>query len=248
MPTAKSIRSPNTASSMARNRSYKEVSVASDAGLQRVLLDGKALKTPGGAVLMLPSKALAQAIAEEWRAQENVIQPGTMILTKLANTATDRVAPNLAKAREQILAFGKSDVVCYRAEAPAELVQYQEHAWNPLLAWARERFGASFRATAGLSFVEQDQAAVRALDKVLSGHDAFALAGLYSAASLLGSLVIALALLERKLSPEEAFATANLDRIYQAERWGWDEQERAKVAAERAELIQISSFLELLKR
>jgi len=233
---------------MARNRFYKDVSVGSIGGGHQIMLDSKAVQTPAGAPLAVPSHALAQAIAEEWDAQEKVIRPEAMILTKLANTAIDRVRPHTANAQNQILAFGKSDVVCYRAEAPAELVRRQALAWDPLLAWARERFGVSLRATSGLSFVEQDQATVRGLDDVLSGLDAFALAGLHSAASLLGSLVIALAFFERRLDPETAFTAANLDRIYQAERWGWDEGESAKAAAERSELNQISRFFELIRQ
>ena len=232
---------------VSRNRFYKEVSVDVADGLHRVLLDGKPVKTPGGAALALPSLALAQAIADEWRAQETTIEPQTMLLTKLANTAIDRVASNPAYAREQLLSIAKSDVVCYRATSPSELVRRQELEWDPIIAWTREHFGAALCAGNSLTFIEQDQAAVDALAAALTKLDAFSLAALYAASSLCGSLVIALALAERKLDPEQAFATANLDKIYQAERWGWDPQEVAKATAERAELNQISRFLELLK-
>jgi chaperone required for assembly of F1-ATPase len=232
---------------VSRNRFYKEVSVDEADGLHRVLLDGKPVKTPGGAVLALPSAALAEAIAEEWRAQGATIQPQTMLLTKLANTAIDRVAPNPAHAREQLLSIAKSDVVCYRATSPSELVRRQELQWDQILAWTREHFGASLCAGNSLTFIEQDQAAMDALAAALSKLDAFSLAALYAAASLCGSLVIALALAERKLDAEQAFAAANLDKTYQAERWGWDPQETAKATVERAELNQISRFLELLR-
>ena len=234
---------------MTRNRFYKEVSVEGiDGGpLRRVLLDGKAVKTPAGAFLVLPSDGLAQAIAEEWRAQGTLIGPETMVLTKLANTAIDRVVPNLSAAREQILAIAKSDVVCYRADFPSDLVHRQDLVWNPLMTWIRERFSVSLRSTSGLSFVEQEVSTIRALDLALSDRDAFFLAALYAAAALCGSIVIALALAERKLTADDAVAAANLDRFYQAERWGWDEQASAKVASERKELNQISRFLELLR-
>lgn len=231
---------------VSRNRFYKEVSVDTADGLHRVLLDGKPVKTPGGAVLALPSGALAQAIADEWRAQDTTINPQTMLLTKLANTAIDRVAPNPAHAREQLLSLAKSDVVCYRAASPSDLVRRQELEWDPLIAWAGEHFGASLCAANSLT-IEQDQMAMDALVASLSKLDAFSLAALYAASSLCGSLVIALALSERTLNPEQAFAAANLDKIYQAERWGWDPQETAKTTAERAELNQISRFLELLR-
>lgn len=233
---------------MSRKRFYKEVSVEASALHHRVLLDGKSLKTPGGAVLALPYAALAQAISEEWRAQDPLIRPETMMLTKLANTAIDRVAPNLAGAREQLLAIARSDAVCYRADSPSDLVQRQNLAWDPLIEWLCARFGASLRAATGVSFIEQDSSAIAALETTLARHDEFSLAALYAAASLLGSLAIALALSEQKLTADDAFAAANLDRIYQAERWGWDEQAAAKLAAERAELNQISLFLELLRK
>ena len=232
---------------VSRNRFYKEVSVATGDGLHRVLLDGKPVKTPGGAVLALPSEALAQAIADEWRTQDTTIRPQTMLLTKLANTAIDRVAPNPAHAREQLLSIAKSDVVCYRAASPSELVRRQECEWDPIIAWTREHFGASLCARNFLTFIEQDQAAMDALAASLSKLDAFSLAALYAASSLCGSLLIALALADRKLDSEQAFAAANLDKIYQAERWGWDQQETAKATVERAELNQISRFLELLR-
>jgi chaperone required for assembly of F1-ATPase len=232
---------------VSRNRFYREVSVDTVDGRHRVLLDGKPMKTPGGATLALSSIALAQAIADEWRAQEATIRPQTMMLTKLANTAIDRVAPNPTGAHEQLLTIARSDVVCYRADTPQELIERQARTWDPLIAWTRERFGASLRAANALAFIEQDQAALDELDRALSKHDAFVLAALYAAAALLGSLVIALALSEGKLDPEQAYATANLDKIFQAERWGWDPQETAKADVERAELNQISRFLELLR-
>ena len=233
---------------MSRSRFYKDVSVGSADGLHLILLDGKSVKTPNGATLALPSKALAHAIAEEWRAQEKTIKPQSLLLTKLANTAIDRVASNPAGACEQLLAVAKGDVVSYRAESPADLVERQALTWDPLLSWVRQRFGVSLRTAKGLSVIEQEPVSVRALTETLEGHDAFVLAGLYSAAALLGSLVIALALLEGELSPENAFAAANLEKIYQAERWGWDPQETARADAERAELNQISRFLDLLRK
>lgn len=234
---------------MSRNRFYKEVTVdaADGTSLRRILLDGKAVKTPGGAVLMLPSDGLAQAIADEWRAQAPLIRPETMMLTKLANTAIDRVAPNPATAREQLVAIARSDVVCYRATSPSDLVRRQTATWDPLVAWMRDRFSVALQSTSGLVLAEQEPSAIAALDSALSERDAFAIAALYAAAALLGSLVIALALGERRLGPDDAFAAANLDKIYQAERWGWDDQASAKAASEREELNQISRFFELLR-
>jgi chaperone required for assembly of F1-ATPase len=236
---------------MSRRRFYKEVAVAAPDAEHtgcRILLDGKPIKTPNRATLAVPSNALAQAIAEEWRAQEGVIRPETMILTKLANTAIDRVTSDPAHARQQMLVLARSDVVCYRAETPSDLVERERQAWDPVLAWLNERFGASLRSASGIGFVAQDDAAIAALDSALLHRDPFFIAALYAAAALLGSVVLALALSEGEFDSEEAFTRANLDKIYQAERWGWDEQDKAKTAAERSELRQISRFLELLSQ
>ena len=237
---------------MSPAKSYKQVSVDSPASaeqpIHRVLLDGEPARTPKGAVLALPSRVLAVAIADEWRTQDKIIRPQTMILTRLANTAIDHVAPDPQNASQQLLAFANSDVICYRAETPSDLMRRQQLVWDPLLQWVAERFGVSMRTVGALTIIEQDEAAIAALQAELQRRDPFALAALYAAFALCGSLVIALALSERTLDPEAAFAAANLDKIYQAERWGWDEQEQAKMAAERAELIQISRFLELLQR
>ena len=233
---------------MSRARFYKDVSVDALEGIHRVLLDGKPVKTPVGNVVSLPTRALADAIADEWRAQRTTIEPQTMVLTKLANTAIDRVAPSSAGARQQLLSFAESDVVCYRAESPSELVSRQKLAWDPLLSWTRERFSSSLRVVSALSFIEQDEASLRALGAALAKLDTFSLAALYAAASLCGSLVIALALSERRLDPEQTFAAANLEKIFQAERWGWDPRETAKADLERAELNQISRFFALLRQ
>jgi chaperone required for assembly of F1-ATPase len=156
--------------------------------------------------------------------------------------------PDPENARQQILSMSNSDVVCYRAATPSDLVLRQQLIWDPLLAWSRERFEASLRTAKGLHFIKQDDEAIDAFRAELQERDAFSLAALYAASALCGSVVIALALSERTLDSEAAFNAANLDRIYQAERWGWDEQEKAKAAAERAELNQISRFFELLER
>jgi chaperone required for assembly of F1-ATPase len=237
---------------MAHKKSYEEVSVDSAAASAqtpyRVLLDGAPARTPNGAVLAVPSRALAEAIAEEWRSQDKIVRPKTMELTRLVNTAIDRVTPDLHNARQQTLAFAKSDVLCYRAEAPLDLVQRQQRVWDPLLSWCAERFGASLRPASGMAYIEQDEAAIGALDAELKARDAFYVAALFAASALCGSLVIALAIANRRLDTEAALSAASLDKIYQAERWGWDSQEQAKVAAERAELIQISRFFDLLEK
>jgi chaperone required for assembly of F1-ATPase len=231
-------------------RFYREVSVeAAPAGgaEYRVLLDGKAIRTPVGAPLAVPSQALAEAIAAEWRGQGDTIRPDSMILTKLVNTAIDQVRPNRQTAIAQILAFAKTDLVCYRAETPQSLIQRQNAQWDPLLDWARTRHGASLTCGVGITYVEQSPEALASLERAIAAHDDFALAGLHAAATLLGSAVIALAFWDSRLDPEQAFAAAQLDEVYQAERWGQDSEAQILSRKKAAELADIERFLRFFR-
>ncbi len=234
--------------SVARPRFYRDVSVLSAVRGYGVLLDGKPLKTPAGAVVELPTKALAEAIAQEWRDQDEKVRTETMILTKLANTAIDRVAGNRRLVVDQSLAFGRTDLVCYRADGPADLVQRQSSAWDPLIEWLRRRHGAELQTVSGLTYVEQKDSALRALEAAVAGYDDFVVTGLYAAATLCGSLTIALALIDGRLDAGQAMAAAQVDEDHQAERWGRDLEIAAKSAAKGRELIEITRFIELLKK
>jgi chaperone required for assembly of F1-ATPase len=234
----------------AGRRFYRQVSVepvpAGGAGY-RILLDGKPVRTPAGAPLALPGRSLAEAIAAEWRAQEGTIRPDTMLLTKLANTAIDQLRPNRQTAIAQILAFAKTDLVCYRAETPDALVQRQNAQWDPLLDWARTRYGATLTFGAGIAYVEQSPQALAELGRAIARHDDFALAGLHTAATLLGSAIVALALSDGRLDAEQAFAAAELDELYQAERWGWD-SEAVKLSRKKTEeLSDIERYFRFLR-
>lgn len=236
----------------ARTRFYREVSIQSPGEGERasgyaILLDGKPIRTPAGAPLLLPNAALAEAVAEEWRVQEEKIRPETMLLTRLANAAIDRVAPNREAIVGQILAFARSDLVCYRAEAPEALLARQARAWDPLIEWARARYGASFKSAAGIAFVEQPKDALEALERAMAGQGDHALAGLHAAATLLGSAIIALALLEGQLGADEAFAAAELDEIYQSEKWGRDHDAQMRFRRNAEELSEIARFFRLLR-
>ena len=211
-----------------------------------ILLDDKPVRTPAGSVLSVPSAALAEAIAREWQAQAEKIRPETMMLTKLANTAIDRVAPDRYAAIEQVLAFAKSDLICYRAPGPEALAERQAKAWDPLLDWARERLSAPLVCTAGLGLVPQAAHALAAMRNAISARDDFALAALHAAATLTGSAVIALALAEERLSAEEAFAIAELDEIFQAEKWGKDEEALRRSRKKALELAEIASFFKFV--
>jgi chaperone required for assembly of F1-ATPase len=232
-----------------RTRFYREVSVRSSSSSEgySILLDGKPVKTPAGAALRLPNRALAEAVADEWRAQAEKIRPETMILTKLANTAIDRVRGNRSAVIEQILSFGRSDLVCYRADGPPELVERQTRAWDPLLDWASVHHGAAFKTTSGIGFIEQPKEAIEALNRAIAQHDDFALAGLHAGATLCGSALIALALSARHLGADEAFAAAHLDELYQAGKWGSDMAAQARLRARASDLASVEQFLRCLR-
>jgi chaperone required for assembly of F1-ATPase len=227
---------------------YRDVSVAVGDTGHRILLDGKPVRTPARQFLAAPSMPLAEAIAGEWRRQDTYIRPETMPLTKLANTAIDRVTAARAGVIAETVKLGESDLVCYRAEAPAELVARQSARWDPLLAWLSERFGASLQTTQGIGFVTQPKDALGALARAVDVYDDFALAGFSVAAALTGSLVVALALAEEELDAEAAFAAAELDEAYQAERWGRDAEAEARLAGLKAELMAAEQWLKLLRK
>jgi chaperone required for assembly of F1-ATPase len=233
-----------------RKRSYREVAIekaiAPNATGYAVLLDGKAINTPAGAALTLPSEALALAVAEEFRAQGKNIRPETMIFTRLANTAIDRVAPNRQAAVDEILSFARSDLLCYRAEAPQELATRQAGVWDPLLQWAQREYHAALHTTFGIEFVEQPAEALQALERVLAARAAFTLAGLHAAATLLGSTIIALALCDGRFGADDAFAAAQLDEMYQAEKWGQDSEALLRWSRKAAELTKIAEFFAMI--
>ena len=231
-----------------RTRFYKEVSVVARGAGHAVLLDGKPIRTPAGAELVLPARALAELLAEEWRSQGDKVRPDTMILTKLANTAIDRVAVHRRTAIAEIVSFARTDLLCYRAEGPQTLVELQRRLWDPILNWARERYGAGLTCGAGIGFVEQQQESLDALEHAIDDYDSFGLAGLQAAAALLGSAVIALALAEQKLSAGDAFAAAHLDENYQADKWGRDLEAEKRREDRQAELVAIDQFLRALFR
>jgi chaperone required for assembly of F1-ATPase len=187
-----------------------------------VLLDGKPVRTPARRALAAPSRALAEAIAAEWEAQREVIDPAQMPLTRLANSIIDGVADALAPVSAEIAKYLASDLVFYRVEAPEALRAYQARHWNPVLDWAHEEFDARFVLAAGVVHVPQPERAIANVTKVIP-QDAWRLGALHSITALTGSALIALALLRGRLTIEAAWAAAHVDEDWQMEQWGRDE-------------------------
>ncbi len=197
--------------------------LACDGGFT-VLLDGRAVKTPAKAALVVPTLAMAQAIAAEWDAQTGEVKPATMPVTRAANSAIDKIIPQRDEVVEIIAAYGQSDLLCYRAIGPAALVERQAAGWDPVLHWAAEALGARLVATAGVMHVAQPPEALARLTARVAGMTEFQLAGLHDLVAISGSLVLALAVTEMRLTPEEAWALSRIDENWQIEQWGADEE------------------------
>jgi chaperone required for assembly of F1-ATPase len=194
-------------------------------------LDGRPVRTPGRAALRLPTDALADAVAGEWAAVGDTVDPRAMPLTGLANAAIDRIAPDPAPFAADVARYGESDLLCYRADAPAPLVARQAAAWDPPLAWACERYDVHFEPVAGIMHRAQPPATAARLVAAVAALDPFRLAALASLVPLTGSLVLGLALAADAFTPDAAWAAANVDEDWQAEQWGED----ALAAAARAD-------------
>lgn len=226
--------------SWAAKRFWSAVSLRAAPGGFEVLLDARVLKTPGKVSLLLPTEALALLVADEWAGVEGTVKPHLMPMTRLANTAIEKVAPLRDEVVAEILRYGASDLLCYRAEAPAKLVARENAVWNPLLDWAAEALGARLMVTTGIVAVEQPHPAMDALRAVVAGQDNFALTALYEITAISGSLVIALAAAHDH-DPERLWAAARLQEHVQSEQWGVDAE-----AAE-LELLKKADFFHALR-
>ena len=229
-------------------RFYKDTAVDAGDGGYRVLLDGRPMRTPAKAVLVVPTQALARAIAEEWRdvpekAQINVAH---LPLTRLAATGLDRVTTQRGRVIDDTAKYGASDLVCYRATDPARLVQRQQKLWQPLIDWLAGRYGAQLVVGSGTTFVTQPADALATLRKAVAAHGDLALSSLYNLTHVAGSLVIALAVSEGRLSAGEAFEAAQLDELYQIERWGEDPIATQRQEGIRRDIEAGARFLALL--
>jgi chaperone required for assembly of F1-ATPase len=225
-------------------RFYKDASIGETAPYQ-VLLDGRPVKTPKKRPLALPTRPLAEAVAEEWRAQDEHINPARMPLTRFANTAIDAVAETLDAVADDIAAYAGSDLVCYRAEGPQKLVELQAEHWDPIVAWINETLSADFRVTFGILHAAQPAAAIAAYEHALEPHDAMRLTGLHVITTLTGSALIALALDRDWLSPDAAWNAAHVDEDYQIAHWGEDAEAIARRRGRRAEFDAAVRFLDL---
>lgn len=228
-------------------RFYKSVTVEARGGAFAVLLDGRGIRTPGKREFVTPVEGLAAAVAAEWDAQGERIDPTTMPLTRLLNSAIDAVSERKDEVANDIVAFAGSDLLCYRAEAPDALVRRQAEAWNPVLAWARRELGADLKLREGVMPIEQPAEALDAVRNALAGVDPMTLAALHVLTTISGSALLAIALWRGHVTAEEAWAAATVDETWQREQWGHDAEAEAHAALRRAEFEAASRCVRLLR-
>lgn len=226
-------------------RLYKQVAVSSCDGGFTIQLDGKPVRTPARAAFVVESEALVHAIAEEWAAQGDTIIPATMPLNGLANAAIDLAAPDRSAFAAPLCAYAESDLLCYRAPE-ADLAAQQARMWNPILGWAEGHYAIEFTLATGIIHAAQPPATLAALGMAVQKLDPFHLAALAPLVTIGGSLVVALALIERAFDADTLWDAVTLDEIWQEQRWGAVDDAVKAREAKQAEWESAARFLELL--
>lgn len=212
-----------------------------------VRLDGRPVKTPAKSAFVVPTRALAEAVAAEWQAQGEILDPRSMPVTRAVNAALDKVAVQFDEVAAMLAGYGDSDLLCYRAQAPQALVARQAAAWDPLLDWARATYGARLFTVQGVMHRGQSPDALRKLAAPLSQMTAFELTAMHDLVSLSGSLVIGLAGFTGARPLADLWRASRIDEEWQAEQWGADAEEVAAAEAKRTAFERAGQFLDLLR-
>lgn len=226
-------------------RFYKEVTVVGSGDGFEIQLDGRPVRTPARAPLALPTARLAEAIAAEWGAQVDAVDPRSMPFTGLSNGAIDQIAANHAAFAAGIARYAESDLLCYRAEGPHELVAREAAAWDSLLEWAGRRYDVAFEVTQGVIPVEQHAQTLERLGAAVAAFDAFTLAGLSTLVTLSGSLVCGLAVVEGGYDADAIWTASEIDEAWEVEQWGEDADAAARSAQRRIEFRMARDFCDL---
>ena len=235
-----------------RRRFYERVSIEEGEGGHGLKLDGRPVRTPARRVLAAPTRGLAEVLAAEWEAQREIIDPARMPATRLANSIIDGVADKTVAVAAEVEKYLASDLVFYRAETPDGLIALQSAAWDPLIDWARDALGARFVCTQKLAFIAQTQAALKTAGAAIphdatNGVDLWRLGALHAITTMTGSALIALAVLHRRLSMEEAWAAAHVDECWNMDFWGQDQPALERRAFQFAEMQAAARVLEALR-
>lgn len=228
-------------------RFWTEVGIETGERGTGLRLDTRPVRTPAKAELLLPTRALAEAVAEEWRAQGETVNPATMPLTRAANVAIDRVRPERAAVARLLSDYGETDLLCYRAPHPPALAAKQRAVWDPLLDWAAADFGARLIPVEGVMHMPQDSAALARLGAAVEAHDVWELTALHDLVTLSGSLVIGLALSHARMTEAEGWRASRLDEDWNAAQWGEDAEAAARAANRRREFAEAMRLLRLVR-
>ena len=235
-------------SEWAMKRFWTEAAVARTEGGFSVVLDGRPIRTPGRQPLDLPTQALAEAMAAEWAAQEEVVDPRRMPFTRTANSAIDKVRPQHDAVADMLAAYGETDLLCHRAERPAELAIRQAKAWDPLLDWAEEEYGARLHPTVGVMPIAQDGQALSRLTAAVRALSAFELAAFHDLVALSGSLIIGFAAARQRRPIEALWDASRVDEIWQIEQWGEDAEAAEDAAAKRDAFLHAGRFFQFAQK
>lgn len=227
-------------------RFWKQAAAVEHEGGWTIELDRKGLRTPARQPFLVPTHALASAIADEWNSAGETLDPRDLPLTGMANAAIDRIAPRPVEFAAGLSAYGESDLTCYRTHDPLELAQRQERSWDRLLDWARARFDADFHTTRAIIHVHQPAPTVQRLSQAVASLDPFCLAALSPLVTISGSLIASLALAEGAISADEAWAAVTIDDEWQREKWGEDAESEAALETRRRDFFAAARFMELL--
>lgn len=223
-------------------RFWTKTETTEEAGGFGVALDGRPVRTPSKAALIVPTQAMATAIAAEWDAQTDEIDPAVMPVTRSANAAIDKVSTQFAEVAGLIAAYGESDLLCYRAEGPDELAARQSEAWDPLLEWSANELNAPLAQTVGIMPVTQDPATLAALSEAVAAFDPYRLTAVHDLVGISGSLVLGLAVTRGRLDPSEAWRLSRIDEDWQIEQWGADEEDVAATEFKRLAFLHAAAF------
>jgi chaperone required for assembly of F1-ATPase len=229
-----------------RKRFYAKAGVGETEGAFSVTLDGRPIKTPSGRVVTVPARAIADAVAEEWEAQKETIDPLTMPLTRFANSVVEAVMDRADLVADDVAKYLRSDMLFYRAGHPEALVAREAAHWDPVLFWAADTLGAHFILAEGIVHVSQPETAVEAARAALP-KDPWSIAAVHVVTSLTGSALLAMALMHGVLEPDQVWAAAHVDEDWNAEKWGVDEEVAARRAARLVDFKAACQILSALK-
>lgn len=229
-------------------RFWTDVDVVEVEGALSVALDGRAIKTPAKQSFLLPTRALADAVADEWRAQTEVMDPRAMPQTRYVNSVLDGIAPRRAAVVETVAAYGGSDLLCYRAEHPDALIERQNARWDPVLDWSRSEFDAPMMLASGVMPISQPESSLKNLAQAVLAHNNFELTGLHDLVSISGSLVLGLAVSAGRLEVADALALSRLDDDWQIEQWGEDEEASKTAAIKAQEFAEAARLITLTRK